>query len=221
MNTMEFWSPVILSLRVSVLAGIVAFVCAIWAVWRMTIRKFPGLTVIETVFMLPLVLPPTVVGFLLLVIFGRRSWVGQVFEMFFHMPIVFTWGAAVIAAAVVAFPLAYQTIKTGFTSIDRDLLAVGRSMGASEFQLLRFVTLPLARRSLMTALILAFTRSLGEFGATLMLAGNIPGRTQTLPTAIYIAVDTNDLNTAWLWAGLMVLMSFLLLLCTRVAAERE
>ncbi|MNN14151.1 Molybdenum transport system permease protein ModB [compost metagenome] len=171
--------------------------------------------------MLPLVLPPTVVGFLLLVIFGRRSWVGQVFEMLFNMPIVFTWGAAVIAAAVVAFPLAYQTIKTGFTSIDRDLLAVGRSMGASEFQLLRFVSLPLARRSLMTAFILAFTRSLGEFGATLMLAGNIPGRTQTLPTAIYIAVDSNDLNLAWLWAGLMVLMSFVLLLFTRTAAERE
>ncbi|MNH90087.1 Molybdenum transport system permease protein ModB [compost metagenome] len=221
MNTMDFWSPVILSLRVSLLAGIAAFVCAIWAAWRMTIRKFPGLTVVETLFMLPLVLPPTVVGFLLLVIFGRRSWVGQVFEMLFNMPIVFTWGAAVIAAAVVAFPLAYQTIKTGFTSIDRDLLAVGRSMGASEFQLLRFVSLPLARRSLMTAFILAFTRSLGEFGATLMLAGNIPGRTQTLPTAIYIAVDSNDLNLAWLWAGLMVLMSFVLLLFTRTAAERE
>lgn len=218
---MDFWSPVILSLRVSLLAGIAAFVCAIWAAWRMTIRKFPGLTVVETLFMLPLVLPPTVVGFLLLVIFGRRSWVGQVFEMLFNMPIVFTWGAAVIAAAVVAFPLAYQTIKTGFTSIDRDLLAVGRSMGASEFQLLRFVSLPLARRSLMTAFILAFTRSLGEFGATLMLAGNIPGRTQTLPTAIYIAVDSNDLNLAWLWAGLMVLMSFVLLLFTRTAAERE
>ncbi|MBP2002173.1 molybdate transport system permease protein [Paenibacillus shirakamiensis] len=216
-----FWQPIFLSIKVSLLAGFLSFLLAILIGWGIHGRRFKGRTLLETLFMLPLVLPPTVVGFLLLVLLGRRSWVGEMFEKLFGLPIVFTWGAGVIAASVVAFPLAFQTIKNGFSSIDKDLIAAGRSLGASEFQLLRYVMIPLAYRSLVTGFVLACARALGEFGATLMLAGNIPGRTQTLPTAIYMAVDANDMKQAWIWAGSMVLISFILLWCTRSRAEVE
>jgi molybdate transport system permease protein len=146
---------------------------------------------------------------------GRRSWLGKWIEWLFDAPIVFSWWAAVVAAVVVAFPLVYQTMKTGFLSIDRDLEDAGRSIGANEWQVLRYITLPLAFRSLVTAYILGFARSLGEFGATLMIAGNIPGKTQTLPTAIYVAVDSGNMGIAWAWTGAIIAISFVLLLVSR------
>lgn len=221
MERSEFWSPVLLSLKVSLLAGIIAFLIAAYVAWLMSKAKFRGKTILETVFMLPMVLPPTVVGFLLLMAFGRRSPVGRLFEYLAGMPIVFSWGAAVLAASVVAFPLGYQSAKAGFLSTDKDLLSAARSMGASELQVLRYIAIPLARRSLMTAFVLSFTRALGEFGATLMLAGNIPGRTQTLPTAIYMAVESGETGSAWAWAGLMILISFLLLAISGPRTEKE
>ncbi|GGF85128.1 putative molybdenum transport system permease protein YvgM [Paenibacillus aceti] len=219
MMNRDFLIPVGLSLKVALIAAVLAFLLAGLAAWRIADKKFRGKLLLETVFMLPMVLPPTVVGFLLLVIFGRRGFIGRAFEWLTGMPIVFTWGAAVLAAAVVAFPLAYQAAKAGFASIDRDLLEAGRSLGASEWKLLWLVEIPLAQRSLLTAFILAFARSLGEFGATLMLAGNIPGRTQTLPTAIYMAVESGDMTSAWLWAALMILISFILLAATNPRSE--
>jgi len=217
--TSDYLTPVLLSLKVALLSGVLAFGLAGFTAWRMAGRKFKGRLLLETVFMLPMVLPPTVVGFLLLTAFGRRGFIGRAFEFLSGMPIVFTWGAAVLAATVVAFPLAYQATKAGFASIDRDLLEAGRSIGASEWRLLWLVEIPLAYRSLMTAFILGFARALGEFGATLMIAGNIPGRTQTLPTAIYMAVESGNMNLAWFWAGLMILISFVLLAVTSPRSE--
>jgi molybdate transport system permease protein len=202
-----------LSLQVSLTASLLVFILGIAAVWSISRRSaFRGRTLLETVFMLPLVLPPTVVGFILLVMAGRKSAVGRGVEWLFGQPLVFTWWAAVAAAVTVAFPLVYQTMKVGFASIDRDLHDSARSMGADEWQLLRWITLPLAWRSLLTAYVLGFARGLGEFGATLMVAGNIPGKTQTLPTAIYVAVDSGNMTLAWWWTGAMILISFLLLL---------
>ncbi len=146
-----------------------------------------------------------------LFLLGRNSWLGQMMEWVFSRPVVFTWWAAVIAATVVAFPLVYQVIKTGLESVDPELEDAARSMGAGEVQVLRFVTFPLAWRSLLTAYTLGFARALGEFGATLMFAGNIPGKTQTLPTAIYIAVESGELETAYYWVGTILLVSFGLL----------
>lgn len=210
----EFWQPVRLSLQVALLSSAAAIVLGVWVSWRMTRRSFRGKTALETAFMLPLVLPPTVVGFLLLVLLGRRSAIGIFAEWLFDSPVIFSWWAAVIASVVVAFPLVYQTMKTGFASIDPDLTDAGRSIGASEWQLLRYILLPLSFRSLMAAYILGFARSLGEFGATLMIAGNIPGKTQTVPTAIYVAVDSGNLTLAWAWTGSIVVISFVLLLFT-------
>ncbi|SDE60885.1 molybdate transport system permease protein [Fontibacillus panacisegetis] len=208
----DFWSPIRISLQVALLSSIIVIILGTLTAWGMSRRKFVGKTVIETVLMLPLVLPPTVVGFLLLMLLGRKSRLGQFIEWLFSAPIVFTWWAAVIASIVVAFPLVYQTMKVGFSSVDRELEDAGRSIGANERQVFRYITFPLIYRSFMTAYILGFARALGEFGATLMLAGNIPGKTQTLPTAIYVAVDAGNMTMAWAWTGMMILISFLMLL---------
>ncbi len=210
-----FWSPVALSLRVALLSSIAAMALGVGAARWMTRRSFAGKTLLETAFMLPLVLPPTVVGFLLLVGLGRKSWIGRFAEWLFAAPIVFSWWAAVIASVVVAFPLVYQTMKTGFLSVDKGLEEAARSSGANERQVFAYITLPLAYRSFVTAYVLGFARGFGEFGATLMIAGNIPGRTQTTPTAIYLAVDAGNATMAWLWTLSMIAVSFLLLIFAR------
>lgn len=210
-----FWPPVRLSLQVALLSSVIAVVVGVAVAWKMSRTTFRGKIFLETILMLPLVLPPTVVGFLLLVILGRRSLLGRWIEAIFSAPVIFSWWGAVIASVVVAFPLVYQTMKSGFNGVDRDLEDAGRSIGANEWQVFRYITLPLAGRALMTAFILGFARALGEFGATLMIAGNIPGKTQTVPTAIYVAVDSGNQTMAWAWTISIVIISFLMLLMTR------
>lgn len=212
MDWSAFISPVIISIKVSLTASFIVFLLGIAAAWGMSRRSFKGKLLVETLFLLPLVLPPTVVGFVLLVSLGKKSFMGQLIQSLFDKPIIFTWWAAVVAAVVVSFPIVYQTIKVGFASVDSDLQDVARSMGANEWQVLRLITLPLALQSLLTAYILGFARSLGEFGATLMIAGNIPHRTQTVPTAIYVAVESGNLTLAWWWTGCIILLSLLMLL---------
>ncbi|GLX70759.1 putative molybdenum transport system permease protein YvgM [Paenibacillus glycanilyticus] len=213
--TFEQWAePLLLSLKICITASVFAAILGVWAAWWMTRGKRRGRLVIETVFMLPLVLPPTVIGFLLLVMLGRRGWIGIAYEWLFRQPIIFTWIAGVVAAVVVAFPLVYQTMKTGFQGVERHLEDAARSAGASEWQVFRFVTLPLAGRAFISSYILGFARSLGEFGATLMIAGNIPGVTQTTPTAIYTAVESGHMGLAWSWTAAIIAVSFLMLIVT-------
>jgi molybdate transport system permease protein len=207
-----FIAPVYLSIKVAIISSIIVFVIALAAAKWMSNKRFVGKSIVETLFLLPLVLPPSVVGFILLVGLGRRSWIGQAYEWFAGQPIVFSWIAAIIAAVVVAFPLGYRTIKAGFEEVDTELEDSARALGGSEWQVFRYITVPLASRALIAGYILGFARALGEFGATLMIAGNIPHRTQTIPTAIYVAVDGGHLSLAWLWAFTMVLLSFIMLL---------
>jgi molybdate transport system permease protein len=204
--------PVALSLRVTLTASVIVFIVALLAAWALARRTYRGQTLVETAFLLPLVLPPTVVGFLLLALLGRRSWLGRAIEAVFHAPIVFSWWAAVAASVVVAFPLVYQTMKAGFRSVNRIYEDAARTDGAGEWQVLLHITLPLSAQSLLTAYLLGFARSLGEFGATFMIAGNIPGRTQTVPTAIYTAVESGHWAPAWWWTGAIVALSFALML---------
>lgn len=220
-NWSSFWPPILLSLQVTLLASVVAALLGMAAAWRMSRGKFRGKTLLDTAFLLPLVLPPTVVGFLLLMLMGRRSWLGQAMEWLFSAPVIFSVWAAVIAAVVVAFPLVYQTMRVGFDSVDRELEQSARSMGATNWQVFRLITLPLAWRSLVTGYILGFARGLGEFGATLMIAGNIPGKTQTVPTAIYVAVDAGRMTMAWAWTIGIIVISFLMLLLTGRWKSRE
>ncbi|AIQ50903.1 MULTISPECIES: molybdate ABC transporter permease subunit [Paenibacillus] len=211
-NWTEFFAPVWLSVKIAVITSIIVFILASYVAKLMAGRKFPGYSLLETVLMLPLVLPPTVVGFVLLVILGRRSWIGELYERLTEQTILFTWGAAVIAAVVVAFPLVYRTVKAGFEEVDKDLEDAARAQGASELQVLRYVTLPLAGRALAAGFVLGFARGLGEFGATIMVAGNIPGRTQTVPTAIYVAVDGGNMTLAWMWVCSIIVISALMLM---------
>lgn len=215
MNWQEYWTPIRLSLQVSILSSFVVILLGIAAAWWMAKASFRGKTLLETLFMLPIVLPPTVVGFILLVLLGRRSWIGQALEWLFSAPVIFSWWAAVIASIVVAFPLVYQTMKVGFLAVDREMEDAARSYGGSEWQVFRYITLPLTYRSMLSAYILGFARGLGEFGATLMIAGNIPGKTQTIPTAIFVAVDSGNTAMAWAWTASIIAISFVMLLFTR------
>jgi molybdate transport system permease protein len=207
----QFLTPILLSLRIAFISSLIVFILGLIAAWLMAKKSFAGKTLIETIFMLPLVLPPTVIGFGLLILLGRKSWMGEFIEFLFKQPLVFTWWAGIIASVVVSFPLVFQSIKVGFMSVDRDLEDSSRSLGASEWQVLRYITIPLAWPALLSGYILGFARGLGEFGATLMIAGNIPGKTQTIPTAIYVAVDTGKMVLAWYWVLSIVITSFIML----------
>ncbi|WP_285767732.1 molybdate ABC transporter permease subunit [Peribacillus sp. SI8-4] len=209
--TEGFWSPVQLSLQVAGLAGILVFFFGIGLARFMARKKFKGKVLVETVFLLPLVLPPSVVGFLLIVVFGKNGLPGKIIETIFNKPLMFTWWAAVIASAVVAFPLMYQSAKTGFEGVDEEIEHAAMVDGAGQLKLFLFISLPLAAKSIVTGSILSSARALGEFGATLMFAGNIPGQTQTIPTAIYIAMDSGNMTLAWLWVAIIIAISFIML----------
>jgi molybdate transport system permease protein len=210
----DFWTPIKLSLGIASISVIIVFFFGILAARILSRNRFFGKTAVETILTLPLVLPPTVVGFLLIIIFGINSPVGRAIEELFGSPIMFTWWAAVIASSVVAFPLMYQSAKTGFLSIDPGAEEAARVDGANEWKVFLHITLPLSARTLISGLILSFARALGEFGATLMFAGNLPGRTQTVPTAIYVAIESGNMESAWLWVIVMAGISFLMLLST-------
>lgn len=210
MERVTDWSPLWISLATSVVATLLTLVVGVAvAAWRER-RRGPFAVVVDSLFLLPLVLPPTVVGFLLLVIFGRRSPIGELLSKL-DASVVFSWPATVIAAATVSFPLMYLTARAALEQVDPALGEAARTLGAAEWRVLREVMLPLAWPGVLAGTILAFARALGEFGATLMIAGDIPGRTETIPLAIYFAVESGDMHRAWLWCALDVAISLLLL----------
>ena len=208
----EFWSPIILSLKIAFISSGIVFVAGIFLGRFLARRSFKGKLLAETILLLPIVLPPTVVGFLLIFIFGRNSPIGMIIERLFSTSIMFTPLAAIIASTIVAFPLMYQTVKLGFQAVDKDIEEAAMVDGANDWNVFLFVTLPLSIKAIITGVILSFARALGEFGATFMFAGNIVGRTQTAPIAIYVAMESDNMNLAWLLVISMVLISFLMLL---------
>ena len=204
---MEFdFSPLWISLKSSAIATFVTFFLGIAAARWMLSTRIKCKPLIEGILISPLVLPPTVVGFLLLLLFGRNGAIGQ-FLLQFDLTIIFTWQATVITATVVSFPLMYKTALGAFEQIDPNLLNAARTLGASEWQVFWRIMLPLARSGILAGTILAFARALGEFGATLMLAGNIPGQTQTIPMAIYFAVESGDMRQAAIWVLIILCLS--------------
>src|SRR5438105_9705380 len=186
------WFPLWLSLRVAFVSTAIALAAGLWIAYLLANREFRGKEALDAAVTLPLVLPPTVLGYYLLVLIGRASPIGKLWESIFGSPLVFTWKAAVIAALLHSFPLLVKSARAAFESVDRNYERAARNLGASEWRLFWRVTLPLARRSIFAAAALAFARSLGDFGITLMVAGNIPGRTQTMAVAIYDAVESGN-----------------------------
>jgi molybdate transport system permease protein len=177
---------------VAVLSTAISLAAGLWIAHILANRDFRGKEVLDAAVTLPLVLPPTVLGYYLLVLIGRASPVGKLWEGIFGSPLVFTQKAVVIAAVLHSFPLLVKSARAALESVDRSYARAARTLGASEWKLFWRVTLPLARRSIFAATALAFARSLGDFGVTLMVAGNIPGRTQTLAVAIYDAVESGN-----------------------------
>ena len=186
------WFPLWLSLRVASLATLMACAIGIGLAYLLANRSFRGKEALDAAVTLPLVLPPTVLGYYLLVVIGRKSFLGEVYESIFGGPLVFTWKAAVIAALFHSAPLLIKSARAALESVDRTYEKAARNLGASEWRVFWRVSLPLARRSILAAAALAFARALGDFGVTIMIAGNIPGRTQTVAVAIYDAVEAGE-----------------------------
>lgn len=205
------WHPLLVSLQVTAVATVLMIACGLPLALLLARRKFRGATIVEAVILLPLILPPSVVGYYLLLALGRGSPVVE----WFNVRILFTWPAATLASAIVGLPLLVQAARAAIAGVDPALEQAARTLGSSELALLRRVTLPLARRGILAGLVLAATRAFGEFGATLMVAGNIPNRTQTLPLAVYDAVQNRQYDQANAMVVLMTALAFLSLWAVR------
>jgi molybdate transport system permease protein len=184
------YSAILLSLRVAIIATIISLPFGFAVAYLMTYHKFRGRVALDVLVNLPLTLPPVVIGYLLLMVLGQNGWVGKMILQPLGIKLIFTWKAAVIATAVVGFPLMVRSIRTGMETIDRRLIEASRTLGAGRLDTIMTVIVPLSMRGLIAGSVLMFARGLGEFGATIIVAGNIPGVTQTIPLAIYEYVSS-------------------------------
>ncbi|ARD75192.1 molybdenum ABC transporter permease [Staphylococcus xylosus] len=203
---MQDMTPFWISLKVALISTIiVTFMGILISKW---LYKRHGIIarILESVIVLPIVLPPTVMGFILLIVFSPQSYVGAFFKDILNMPVVFTLTGAVIASVIVSFPLMYQHTVQGFRNIDHKMLNTARTMGASENKIFFKLIFPLSKRPILSGIMMSFARAIGEFGATLMVAGYIPNKTNTLPLEIYFLVEQGKENQAWLWV--IVLIAF-------------
>ena len=201
------YSPLWISIKVASLATVFTFFLGILAA-RFVLSLGKIRFVVDGIFSLPMVLPPTVVGFFLLVLFGKNSTFGLLL-MSMGLNVLFTWQGAVISAAVVSFPIMYRTSIGAFEQVDKNLLSAARTLGMSEVRLFFKVLMPVSWPGVAAAAILSFARALGEFGATIMLAGNIPGKTQTMSVAIYTAMQSGNRELAYRWVAIIMTISFL------------
>ncbi|WP_143187625.1 molybdate ABC transporter permease subunit [Desulfosporosinus lacus] len=204
------YAPLLISLRAAIIATIVTFFLGIAAACFVSgyRGKFKGL--IDGVLTLPLVLPPTVIGFLLLILFGKNGPLGKLL-MSIGKTVIFSWPATVIAASVVAFPLMYRTVRSAFEQIDQNIINAARTLGVSEWKIFWRITIPLAWPGVAAGTVLAFARALGDFGATLMIGGNIPGKTLTIPAAIFFAAESGEMRKALIWVMLIFIVSLIVM----------
>jgi molybdate transport system permease protein len=202
------WQLVGFSLRMALASLLLILPVGLALAWWLARKNWHGKALVETLVSLPLVLPPVVTGLLLLQLFGRRGLVGSWLHNTFNCDVVFTWRAVVIALAAMSLPLFVRAARTAFEEVDVKFEQLARTLGAGEWRVFFTITLPLAKRGVLAGTLLAFARALGEFGATIMVAGNIPGRTTTLPVAIYQAVENGEDAHAWMLAGVSAVIAF-------------
>ncbi len=210
------WTALLLSLKVAGWATAINLVMGIGVGYALARLRFAGRDLLDTLLTLPMVMPPTVLGYYLLVLMGRRSWLGAWLHDHFGINMIFTWQGAVVASSIVAFPLVFKPARAAFEAVDGQLEQAARVLGVSEAGIFFRVTLPLAWRGIMAGVLLAFARALGEFGATLMVAGSIPGKTQTLSIAVYEAVQAGQDDLA----NLLVLLTSVVCVLVLLAAGR-
>ncbi len=218
--TAPIWVTLALTLKVALWATAINTVFGVAVGWLLARHRFIGRDAVSAVLTLPLVLPPTVVGYYLLVVIGRRGWLGQWLHDSLGINLIFTWQGAVIAATVVAFPLVLTSARSAFEAIDSQLERAARVLGLTEWAVFLRVTLPMAWPGILAGVLLVFARSLGEFGATLMIAGSIPGRTQTLSVAVHDAVQAGDDATANLLVAIISVTCVVFLLAAGRFAPR-
>jgi molybdate transport system permease protein len=215
-------APLALTLKVATLATAITLVLGVATAYVLARFRFPGRDALDAVLTLPLVMPPTVLGYYLLVVIGRNGFLGQWLYETFGVSLMFTWQGAVLAASVVSFPLVFKSARTALENVGANFENAARTLGASEAEVFLRVSLPLALRGILSGAMLAYARAMGEFGATLMVAGNLPGRTQTMPLAVYSAVQAGKDDLA---NGLVLVISLVcvaILFCTsKVLAPRQ
>ena len=215
------YEPILLSLRIASIATVFSFFFGVLLAYILNKKKVPGKNFWETMITLPMILPPSVTGYFLLMLLGKRGIVGNILIDLFGFKIIFTWYAAVIAACVVSLPLMYQNVKAAFLNVDPAYERAARTLGSSEFRIFCTITFPLAWPGIISGIVLSFCRAVGEFGATLMVAGNIPGKTQTVPTAIYYAVENGNTGEANTLVLIMTVFSFVLILSLNKWLEKR
>jgi molybdate transport system permease protein len=213
-------SPVWISLKTTFTATFITFFLGIAAAYWMNNYNGKFKNLVDVILTLPLVLPPTVVGFFLLLIFGKNGPVGKIL-LRFGINLIFSWPANVMAASVVAFPLMYKTTKGAFEQMDINIVNAARTLGVSEWRAFRRVILPLAWPGIAAGTVLSFARALGEFGATIMIAGNIPGKTETIPVAIYFAAENGEMNKALIWVIIIVAISMIVMLLINYWSDHQ
>lgn len=214
------WFPVLLSIKVALIAVTFVLITGLPLSRLFSRLDFPGKDAVEAVITLPMVLPPSVIGYGLLMIIGKNGLLGYI--LIDHgLNIIFTWYAAVLASAVVSFPLMYQSAKAAFQSVNVNFEKAARTLGASEVKIFFTITLPLAWPGILAGMVLSFARAMGEFGATLMVAGNIPGQTQTIPLAIYYAVESGNEGIARTLVFIVTVFSFLVIYWVNRWAKKQ
>jgi len=214
------WYPVILSIKVALIAVTIVLIIGLPLSRLLSRLEFPGKDVVEAAITLPMVLPPSVIGYGLLMIIGKNGLLGNTLADL-GLTVIFTWWAAVLASTVVSFPLMYQSAKAAFLSVNVNYEKAARTLGANEVKIFFTVTLPLAWPGILAGLVLSFARAMGEFGATMMVAGNIPGQTQTIPLAIYFAVESGDNGTARTLVAINTVFSFLVIYWVNRWAKKQ
>ena len=213
-------TPLWISLKTSLLATFITFFIGIGSAYLVANYNGKWRGLIDSLFTLPLVLPPIVLGFFLLLIFGKNGPMGKLLEMM-NTSIIFTWSATVIAAVVVAFPMMYRSARSAFEQIDTNLIEAAKTLGLSNWKIFYKIAIPLAWPGIIGGVVLSFARALGEFGATLMIAGNIPGKTQTMPLAIFFKVQAMDYTGAMLWVWTIVAISVAMILVLNKWSDKQ
>lgn len=203
---------ILLTLKIATISTFLVTIVSILLVWVLEKKSSKIKNIVEMLVNISLFLSPSVLGYILILILGKRGFIGSILYKYFDISVIFSWWAGIITAFIVSLPLMYNSIKTGIASLDISYFEAGREMGASEFQILRLITIPLISKNILAGMVLSFGRAMGEFGATLMLAGNIPRKTQTISMAIYSASESGDTTTANFFLCVILIISFLVMI---------